>query len=179
MGMLVKYIQRHPSGRCNYRRAFPPELQAIIGRREHKSPLGREGSAGFLTRYEQAARKFEETVDLAERKLAGSYDALDAPLIAYLAEALLVDHLEDDEASRWDQSDLALYKSVRADLSQRGINVADRWEGREPDRWPIKQQEAIDWVLPNYLRLRASGNLDGIVESWREEALDLAQGRGL
>ena len=178
MALVVKYIQRHPSGRCNFRRAFPPELHAIVGRREDKPPLGREGSAGFLTRYEEAARKFDETVDLAERKLAGAYDALDAPLIAYLAEALLVDHLEDDEASRWDQSDLAHYKAVRADLAQRGINVAGRWNGREADRWPTKRQETIDWVLPHYLRLRASGDLDGIVECWREEASDLAAGRG-
>ena len=178
MGMVVKHIQRHPSGRCNFRRAFPPKLQAIVGRREDKTPLGQEGSAGFLTRYEGAARKFEETVRLAERKLTGSYDCLDALLIKYLGEALLVDRLEEDEAARWDQSDLAFYKSVRADLAQHGINAADKWEGREADRWATKKQETIDWVLPHYLRLRASGDLDGIVECWREEASDLAAGRG-
>lgn len=178
MGMVVKHIQRHPSGRCNFRRAFPPQAAGHVGRREDKSPLGRDGSAGFLTRYEEAARNFEETLRLAERKLTGSYDCWDAPLIKYLGEALLVDRLEEDEAARWDQSDLAFYKSVRADLAQQGINAADRWEGREADRWATKKQETIGCLLPHYLRLRASGDLGGIVECWREDASDLAAGRG-
>jgi integrase len=178
MAMAVKHIQKLPSGRINFRRAFPPELWEVVGRREHKPSLGMEGSPGLLARYEQAAADFDVEVSIAKRKLAGTLDALDAPLIAYLAEVSRVDSLEEDEAARWDPSELVLYKSVRADLALRGINVADKWEGREADRWPTKRQETIDWVLPHYLRLRASGDLEGIVECWREEALDLAEGRG-
>lgn len=178
MGIIVKHIQKHSSGRLNFRRAFPPELRAIIGRREHKAPLGLEGSPGFLARYEQSAQDFDAAVGIAQRRLSGSYDDLDVPLIAYLAEASLVDSLEEDDAGRWDPDKLALYNSVRADLAQRGVPAVDRWEGREADRWATKRQETIDWVLPHYLKLRASGDLGGIIECWREEALELATGRG-
>lgn len=178
MGILVKHIQKHPSGRLNFRRAFPPELRETVGRREHKAPLGREGSPGFLARYEQSAQAYDAIVGLAQRRLIGSFDALDAPLIAYLAEASRVECLEGDDAGRWDQEERALFKSVRADLAERGVHVRDRWEGKEADRWATKRQETIDWLFPHYLKLRASGDLDGIVEGWREEALELAEGRG-
>lgn len=48
MGILVKYTKTHPSGRVEYRRAFPGDLLPLIGGKadprwaEHKVSLGHD-----------------------------------------------------------------------------------------------------------------------------------------
>jgi integrase len=99
MGLLVKHVKDHPSGRSEFRRRFPDHLRDVIGRREHKVSLGRKGEKGFLTRYEQAAATFDETVATAERKHLGRFDRLDGPLIRYLAALHEVSLHEGSEAT--------------------------------------------------------------------------------
>jgi integrase len=177
--MLVKHLSPPTrTGLRNFRRRFPPELRELIGRWEHKVPVGREGSPGFLARYEAAASDYETAVAAAQRRLEGRYDALDRPLIAYLAEAHRVESLEDDEAGRWDQDGRDLFKAVAADLEARGVAVRNPWKGREGERWAAKQRETVEWLLPRYRALRANGDLEGIIQYWREEALDLADANG-
>ena len=178
MGMVVKHIQRLPSGRANYRRKFPDDLRPIIGRREHKVPLGLQGSPGYFARYEEAASGYDATVTAARRKLEGAFDILDRPVTAFLAETYRVQALGDDDASRWDLEERALHKVVRADLAKRGVPFVDSWEGREAERWPTKKQQTLDWVMPVYRSLKAAGDLDGIVKLWRDDALDLAESNG-
>ena len=178
MGMVVKHIQKHPSGRALYRRKFPDDLRSIIGKREHKVPLGLQASPGFLARYEEAASGYDATVTAARRKLEGAFDVLDRPVIAFLAESYRVQALEDDDASRWDLEERALHKAVGADLAKRGGPFVDSWEGRERERWPTKKQETLDWVLPAYRSLKAAGDLEGIVKLWRDDALEQAESSG-
>jgi len=179
MAMVVKYIQKQASGRVLFRRKFPDDLRSLLGRREHKVPLGPQGSPGFLSRYEQAAADYDRTVSTARRKLNGQFDPLDRPVIAFLAESLRVQSLEADEASRWDLEERELHKTVGADLARRGIAFVDTWAGREAERWPAKKQETLDWVLPAYRSLRAAGDLEGILKMWGDDALDLAESKGL
>ena len=179
MGIFVKHLTPPTkSGLRSFRRRFPPKLRDLIGRWEHQVPLGVQGSDGFLARYEAAASEWETTVTAAQRKLEGRYDTLDRPLIAYLAEVSRVEALEQDEAARWDQEERELFKSVTADLEGRGIAASSPWKGREGARWAAKKRETIEWALPHERDLRAKGDLEGIIQHWRDEALELADARG-
>jgi integrase len=131
-----------------------------------------------LARYEAAASNYETTVAVAQRRLEGRYNTLDRPLIAYLAELYRVERLEEDEAGRWDQEERDLFKAVGADLKARGVAVYNQWEGREGDRWAAKRRDTVEWALAYERDLRARGDLEGIIEHWREEALELADARG-
>jgi len=179
MGLYVKHLQDHSTGRKSYRRQFPNELRQHLGRTQYRVSLGHPDSPGFLSRYEAAAAKYDWEVALARRKLAGAYDQLDAPTIAYLAEAFHVEQLEDDEAARWDTGERTMFKSIAADLDARGVDQHNNWLGHENARWAMKTRETLEAFLPEYVALRANGDMDGIVEMWRDEALDLAEARGL
>jgi integrase len=85
MGLFVKHVFEHPSGRCDFRRRYPEKLRPIIGPWEHKVSLGRKDTPGFLARYENAANEFDAIVAAARRKQEGRYDRLDRPRIAHLA----------------------------------------------------------------------------------------------
>ena len=83
MAMLVHHILRHASGRVSFRRQYPPELRPFIpgpngiGPTVLKVSLGREGTPGFLARYEAALAQWEATVAQARRLMLGQYDTLD------------------------------------------------------------------------------------------------------
>ncbi|WP_219892765.1 recombinase XerD [Aquisediminimonas profunda] len=72
----------------------------LIGRREHKASLGREGAPGFLALYEAEARKFDIEVNKAVKQSSGSFDPLDPPLVRYLADSFSHKALAVDEAQR-------------------------------------------------------------------------------
>jgi len=179
MGMLVKHIQDHPTGRKSFRRQIPNDLRKHIGRTQFRVSLGFPSDPGFLSRYESAAAEYDREMALARRKLAGAYDVLDGPMIAYLAEAYRVEQLDNDEAARWDTEERAQFKSIAADFEARGVPFGQNWRGRENVRWATKTRETLEAALPSYVMLKANGDMDGIVEEWREEALDLVEARGL
>jgi integrase len=185
MAMLVKHILRHPSGRVSFRRPYPPELRSFIpgpggkGPAELKVSLGREGSPGFLSRYEAALTEWDSIVSKARRRQEGAYDRLGSAIIAYLAEAYRVEVLEQDEEARWSLEERSLFKSTAGALAEGRRAAANLWVGVEARRWAAKARETLEASLPEYQRLRAEGDLGGIVECWREEALDLADARGL
>ncbi|MHC9417668.1 recombinase XerD [Sphingomonas citri] len=147
MPIVVKNVKVHPSGRVDYRRLYPDALRQFIARpaglsgpppREFKRSLGEPKSAGFHTRYEAAAAEFDRIVLKARRELAGAYDPLDAPTIAYLAELFRVQWLEQDERSRW----------------ERGVEHSHRVE------------EGLAWHLSDFKRWAAEGDVEGIVDHW-------------
>ena len=185
MALLVQHILRHPSGRVSFRRQYPPELRPFIpgpngtGPTVLKVSLGQEGSPGFLSRYEAAMDQWEANVSQARKRKAGAFDPLDAPSIAYLAEAFRVETLEQDDAARWSLGERQLYRSTKAALETHGVFYRPSWADAEGRRWALKARESLEASLPEYRRLKAEGDLDGIVDEWREEALDLAEARGL
>jgi hypothetical protein len=185
MALLVQHILRHPSGRVSFRRQYPPELRPFIpgpngtGPTVLKVSLGQEGTPGFLSRYEAAMEQWEATVFQARKRKAGAFDPLDAPLIAYLAETFLVEMLEQDDAARWSLEERQLYHATKATLETHGVSYRPPWADAEGRRWALKARESLEASLPEYRRLKAEGDLDGIVDEWRDEALDLAEARGL
>lgn len=185
MGILVKYTKTHPSGRVEYRRAFPVDLLPFIPGKEglrwaeHKVSLGAPDSPGFHTRYDAAHTGYASIVAQAQKRRTGAYDPLDSPTIAYLAEAFRVESLQADEEARWDPSERELFRSVAADLAARGAEPRAPWASREGQRWAERARQTLEGTLAHYRRLRADGDLDGLLATWRDEAIDLAQARGL
>lgn len=184
MPMVVKHTKVHPSGRVEYRRAFPEHLRPFTGgkdvapRREHKVSLGLPGTPGFLARYEAAAAQFEEIVAKAQRRHDGAFDVLDGPMIAWLAETFRVEMLENDDAARWDESGAELRRSVVADLKERGVRFRGH-EGRS-DRaeWAERSRARLGAELPFLKHLRAQGELDLIVHHWATDVFDLIEAQG-
>lgn len=123
--------------------------------------------------------QWEANVSQARKRKAGAFDPLDAPSIAYLAEAFRVETLEQDDAARWSLGERQLYRSTKAALETHGVFYRPSWADAEGRRWALKARESLEASLPEYRRLKAEGDLDGIVDEWREEALDLAEARGL
>lgn len=159
MAILVKNTKTHPSGRVEYRRAIPPALRPFVSRpdgkpgkgpREFKRSLGEEGSPGFLSRYEAAANEFDALVSLARREQAGDFDRLDAPTIAYLAEAFRVHWLAEDERRRWDEG---------------------------PD-FAARVDEGLLWELDEWKRWAGEGDREAIEERWGDEARGLLSAAG-
>ena len=181
MGIYVKHVLSHSSGRLSFRRAFPASLRPHIPGEpsELKVSLGLTGAVGFHGRYEAALERYSDTVALARRRMLGAFDQLDSPTIAYLAEAFRVQLLQADEDARWDTEELALYRSVAASLEAAGVSAVASWKGREAQRFAIKARARLDDDLPLYRGLRANGDLDGIVMVWMDSALDLLEGHGL
>ena len=125
MGILLKHVLTHSSGRISFRRAYPVNLRAHIPGEpvELKVSLGLTGAVGFHGRYEAALGRYRDTVALARRRMLGAFDPLDSPTIAYLAEAFRVQVLQADEDARWDTEELALYRSVAANLEAAGVST--------------------------------------------------------
>jgi integrase len=179
MGHYVKHIQDHAGGRKSFRRQIPSELKSYFNKTQFRVSIGFPDSPDFLSRYQQASAQYDRDIALARKKHEGTYDQLDAPTIAYLAEAFRVEELEQDEASRWDTTERAQFKAIAADLTGRGVAYQSGWQGRESVRWALKARENLEASLPEYMALRANGDMDGIISSWRDEAIDLAEARGL
>lgn len=181
MGLLLKHILPHSSGRLSYRRVIPEELRRFIpsGKREHKESLGHEGSPGFLSRYEEADKKYDKLVATARRQLEGAYDLLDGPRIASLVEVFRIEALEEDDEARWSSEERELYQQVAADLQARGMAQAINWRGEGARRWADKSRETTMAIMDHYRDLRGIGDIDGIVDLWREDALELLEAQGL
>lgn len=161
MGILVQHVQSHPkTGRLSFRRAFPPHLLPFIpagpsGRApvELKISLGTKDASGpeFHGRYADALAQFELIVAKANKVASGSYDALDAPRIAYLATAFEIGFLEHDDKTRWSKG-------------REGLELLEAG-------W--------DWKLPDFKRWRGEGDWWEIVNEWGESARQLIAANGL
>lgn len=154
--MAVKHLLRNDAtGRLSYRRAYPAELRTYIpgSPRELKRSLKakRIEDSGAWVAYQAAHTEYEATVAAARKKLGGRFDALDPPMIAYLAQTFKVEWLLADSA-------------LRSAGDGYGLTL---------------QRRGIDEHLASFREWRASGDLGAIVERWQSAAQRLADTEGL
>ncbi|WP_369805412.1 recombinase XerD [Sphingobium sp. EM0848] len=113
---------------------------------------------------------------LAERKHAGSFVALDGPTILHLAAAFHAEALEEDDQARWDAEEREQFKAIAVRVDEAG--GVNSWAGSERSRWAAKARETQAAALASCKALKASGDLEGVLEEWTEESLLLAEARG-
>jgi integrase len=181
MPLLVRNIREHKSGRVDYRLTIPKELRPFVpgGVSNFIRSLGNADGPEFGKRLDAAKSEGESLLTRARKQRDGAYDRLDAPTIASLAEVFRIEQLEVDEAARWDAGERELYKGVAAALTNAGVEYSSAWTGMEGRRWALKAGETVEAALSRYRRLRADGDLGGIEALWRDDALELADARGL
>lgn len=59
------------------------------------------------------------------------------------------------------------------------MGVQTPWAGAEGRRWALKKRETLEWTLPRYRQMKAEGDLEAIVETWRDKAEELIAAQGL
>ncbi|MBN8839231.1 MAG: site-specific integrase [Sphingomonadales bacterium] len=156
MGIVVPHLKKHSSGRIEFRRAYPPSLLPFIPGKEnqkwaeHKVSLGLPDSPGFHTRHAEAIAAYDAIVSRARRMKERAFDPLDAPTIAYLAELFRVRALQRDEDARW---------TGRADYAGR-------------------LKEGLFWLIDDYRRWAAEGDVEAVVGHWGHTAHQLLQTSG-
>lgn len=111
MILEVGYVRPEKSGILVYRRKFTAELVPFIpgrsptgkGRIELKRSLKARSlnEPGAKDRLRDAEAEFIAIEAKAQRLATRSFDALGEPLIRYLADTYLHDHLDADETVRW------------------------------------------------------------------------------
>ena len=161
--MIVKfaYLQREKSGRLSYRRKFPKELVSHIpsasptgrGRVEFKVSLRSSdiNDPAARSRYDDAERDFEALVARAKRLATQSYNRLDEALIRFLADTYIHDHLESDESMRW---------------------------RREPRPPRYETRGHPEDVYSDCREMLEEYDAEGLVEYWKDWALQYAEGVG-
>lgn len=180
MGLVLPYIVVQKSGRCDYRRYFPASLVPFVpgGQKLIKRSLGRADDPDFDQLHRAAAKEYERLHTLAVKAREKTYDRLDAPTIAWLAETYVAEALEADDEARWDQGERELYRSIEQDLEGREIAHVAGWHPDDRLRWAAKTRETASWSLDFHKGLRAAGDLEGICSSLLDEALCLLEAHG-
>jgi integrase len=133
---------------------------------------------GVAEKFWEASREYDRLYVRAVKTKEGDFDKLAAHDIAFLAEAFRSETLGDDDTARWDPAERELHKSVAAQLEAAGIAYTTPWAGRESIRWASKHKDTVEASLATCRAMRAAGDLEAIVEWWREEAVDFAEARG-
>ena len=180
MGLVLPYIVKQASGRCDYRRHFPGPLVPFVpgGQKLVKRSLGRVDDPTFDQQHRAAAKEYERLVTIAVKARDKAYDPLDAPTIAWLAETLMAEELQADDEARWDPEERELYRRIVRDLEERGTPFKANWHPDDPTRWSDKTQETAAASLDHSKALRAAGDLDGIFRAYQEEAGYLLEAHG-
>lgn len=180
MGFYLRNILTHRSGRQSYRKGIPEELRPFCGgKHEFKVSLGFPGSPGFHARLDEAIEAGNALFARARRQLAGAYDPLDPPTIAYLAELFRVQALEGDDEARHSRDERELFEQVKTQLVESGQSGAVNWHGEPVRRWSSKARATTEAMLNVYRDLKAIGDLDGMAKLWLEDADDLIEAAGL
>lgn len=180
MGLVLKHVLVHSSGRCSYRRVFPEALRPFIpgNKRELKASLGCVDDPQFDARRRAAAQEYERLVLMGQKARDRKYDPLDAPTIAWLAETFSTEELEADEEARWDRTERELYQRAALDLEERGVAFTAGWKPDDPLRWATKTRETALWSLDHHKGMRAAGDVAGIVRNLQDEAQCLLEAHG-
>ena len=159
----VPYLQKvHKGGRLTYRRVFPVELQPFIcakagGSRVHlKVSLGASSitASGAMDRYNAAAALYDRMLLQARKAATRTFDVIDPPTIAYLAELYRHTELARDERHR---------KSLSP--------------ATEPQPFISRDDLEADWK--NARTMLAEFDRPGIVGEWGDWAIDYAATQGL
>jgi integrase len=155
--LRVRNILVHPSGRKSYRRRYPGHLQAHLSSTHFKVSLGfhvtpnAADDPDFMERYTDAQRQFAAIIAAAERAHAGTYDKLDAPMIAYLGKLFETEWLRGEDEKRR--------------------------EGREG--WAMRVEAGWEWHLDDFRRWYAEGDVEAAEEHWGKAARKLVSAQGL
>jgi integrase len=192
MIVVVDHIKTDKSsGVLIYRRKFPKDLIPYVpsggpggcGRAEFKKSLQAKtmSSPGAAARLQAAQDEFEELVRLAklkrraaQKRVTGTYDELDAPTVAYVAECYRVAELASDEARRWDPA--ARAKAAKATEIARAVGH-DLPQVSESAEWTQSIRLANAAMRDAAREMRANGDEQGIVETWGDLALSMAAER--
>ena len=169
MGAVLDHVERDPkTGRLIYRRVYPLALRPFI-----PSPnvqLKRSlGATSFdkpeaMVRFRDAAALYARTVALAQKAATNTFDPLDGPTIAYLAEAYRIERLTADEHARWNPEDTTAF-IARLSSNGRLERVAD-----------TETRTTRDMAFYQALRVRA--DLEDIREEWGDTVARLATAHG-
>jgi hypothetical protein len=180
VGLVLPYIVKHASGRCDYRRYFPTPLVPFVpgGQKLVKRSLGRVDDPDFDQLHRAAAKEYEHLAAIAIKARDKAYDRLDAPTIAWLGETFAAEELEADQGARWNPEERELYRRVIGDLDDRGVAISAHWQRDDPSRWASKTRETASASLVHHRALRAAGDLEGIMAALHEEALLLLEAHG-
>lgn len=180
MPAIMENTHTLPSGRVIYRRVYPVALRPFVPKqaREFKISLGRLGDPEVGTRHTAAMRQYDAIIAKARAQQSGVRSPLAPADAQYLADRFVVERLEADEEGRWDQEGRDLYVSVGKQLEALGIPNISPWKDKPHLRWSEKTRELVTENLRAHRMLKATGDLGGIVETWREEAIELALENG-
>lgn len=183
MGVAVQHVQADKkTGRLIYRRGVPAALRPFFpGNRSEfiRSLKSRVPNAQAIALRDAFAAEFERLTAFAKKAASGAFDRLDEATIAYLAESFVHASLEADEAARWCPEEKGLHANIAVNLEGAGIAFQSAFEGQERKRFAVKARETLEGMLPLYRAYRADGDVTGIVDLWTDEALLLAEAKGL
>ncbi|MEN2786220.1 hypothetical protein ACFOKI_07440 [Sphingomonas qilianensis] len=161
----MDYVECDPkTSRLIYRRVYPIALRPFIP--PPNSQLKRSLAAtkidapGVLERYREAAALYDRTVALARRASKRSFDPLDTPTIAFIAEAYRVEMLDHDEYARWTPGSSTAFvaRKSRTGHLTRALDTETRTT-RDMAYWQA---------------LRALADIEGICSEWAATAARLA-----
>ena len=176
--MLAKmsHTVTHASGRVSYRRVYPRALRPFIPDTpvELKISIGRPEDADYGARHDSARREYDAIVAKARAAQSGALTVMTHADAVRLAERFRTQRLIDDDAARWDQSERDVYAGVLGQLQALGLEFHSPWADRPDQRWGEKALADVHGHLKEYKALRGSGNLNGIIAAWHEEAVELA-----
>ncbi|MDD3798296.1 MAG: hypothetical protein PHE36_03850 [Novosphingobium sp.] len=180
----MRYLQADPkTGILRYRRTFPERLRAYVGKAgetltELKVSLGARSITEpcAMDCFEAAARQYAAMVSRAEKLAAGTFDNLDSPKIAFLVETYRSRELADDAARRLDPAAKARGELVSIAMERAGYEIAPP---RPSALWSQGIKIATEVALEIYRDFSADGDLEGILDAWREKAVELAASEGL
>lgn len=139
--------------------------------------LGHRDSKGFMARYERCGDDYAAQVAQARRKLAGDFDTLDEPLIAYLAAAFRSHVLAREKELVWDPEGHDIHHKLAEELTAAGFKHLGAWE-RPGQILASHAKEALTAGLPTFRKLRATGDIVGIVDLWGAFAIEFAESLG-
>jgi hypothetical protein len=165
LDVIVKFLRKNPkTGILEFRHTFPDRLLPYVtddsGKKitEVKRSFGvrsfepaRDGPA-----YQEWSRLYDRLAFRAEKVATGTYNVLDAPTIAYLAEMVRSEGLQLDEEIRF----------LREPRDRKVHRIQRLSEDSRDDLAECRQ-------------LRALGDVEGMVDMWGTEAFELAFCEGL
>lgn len=174
MVLVVKHTIQKPSGLWFYRRYWPLDVRSQFPTTRFIRSLGHRDSKGFMTRYERCGNDYDEQVAMARRKLAGDFDTLDEPLIAYLAAAFRSHVLAREEELLWDPEGHEIHHKLAEELRAAGFKQLGPWE-RPGEILANQARQALAAGLPTFRRLKATGDIVSIVDQWGTFAIEFAE----
>lgn len=189
MIVVVDYLQPDvKSGILSYRRKFPKDLVEFLpgasptgrGRIEYKKSLQVRSinEPGGMDRYSRVQAEYDMIVASARRDKAakhkrdtGTYDVLDSPTIALLAERYRVEALASDDARRRDPEAKAWAAVVTDIARQVGFDLP---EVSASAKWTQSIRLAHSAIRESARTLRATGDDEGIIGAWGDLAISMA-----